>query len=195
MITADQALIEHNKKEIHKAFAMCEVCIICFVFSTTGGRLTNDDIIAFNAVSKAYNFNVDSLVLAVNCLKPTRPSDYDAKMAIEMQKLLTPKVPETQMCFLDEIDITNADARNRIGSQLWETILSRTAQKHEITQEILLTQDILEKEREKTKKAQAEMIAELEQYKSQIEEAKKAIEDLKNRAIQNSKKRKKCEIM
>ncbi|CAF4105185.1 unnamed protein product, partial [Rotaria sp. Silwood1] len=67
LIEYDQEIIERNKMEIQKAFDQCPNSIIASVFGAgVGGRIVDQDIVAFNALKDAYQFQPDSLIFIIN---------------------------------------------------------------------------------------------------------------------------------
>src|SRR5689334_8190203 len=54
LIENKQEAIERNKVEIDKAFVARPVSIILYVFGNSGGRIRDEDVIAFQALDSAY---------------------------------------------------------------------------------------------------------------------------------------------
>ncbi|CAF1525792.1 unnamed protein product, partial [Didymodactylos carnosus] len=89
LIEADQQRIDLNKCEIHKAFQLRPNSIIIFVFGGgSGGRINDEDVIAFRSINKAYDFTRKSLLLFVNDLPNGRKSEYDGETKIRLETLL-----------------------------------------------------------------------------------------------------------
>ena len=66
LIEADQAAIDRNKNEIYKAFQQRPNSVVAFVFTGgSGGRILDEDVIAFKAINDAYHFDSDSLLLII----------------------------------------------------------------------------------------------------------------------------------
>jgi hypothetical protein len=115
LIEADQAAVDRNKAEIYKAFQQRPDSVVAFVFTGgSGGRIRDEDVIAFKAINAAYNFHAESLLLIVNDLPLNRSPTYEGKTAIKLKDLVN--FPNVQICFLDRI--TNTQLRNSepIGS-------------------------------------------------------------------------------
>ena len=67
LIEGQQSLIDRNKREIDRAFKQHPVAVVLFVFSAaSSGRLLDQDVIAWNALHKAYRFDPESVLFIVN---------------------------------------------------------------------------------------------------------------------------------
>jgi GTPase SAR1 family protein len=119
LIEAEQERINLNKIEIDKAFAQRPNSIVIFVFGQMGGRMRDEDIVAFNAINAAYPFKPESLLLVVNGLRKGRPIKYDARTLVLLQQLLKDvPVNNRNLCFLDLIDETDLKEKQRLKEQL-----------------------------------------------------------------------------
>jgi predicted GTPase len=119
LIEADQERINLNKKEIDKAFALRPISIVMFVFGQQGGRICDEDIVAFNAINAAYPFHPESLMLVVNGLPKNRPSNYEGLALVLLQNLLKGiNVTNNKLCFLDHIDGDNPKERQYLKEKL-----------------------------------------------------------------------------
>lgn len=90
LIEADQERIDRNKREIEKAFKECPNSIVLFVWTHKGGRVVHEDIIAFQALNKAYQFSSESLAFVLNSLPPKRSPQYDEKFTVTLANHLKP---------------------------------------------------------------------------------------------------------
>ncbi|CAF5115540.1 unnamed protein product, partial [Rotaria magnacalcarata] len=69
LIEADQDRINLNIREIDAAFIGHPTAVIVFVLGVgNGGRIGNEDIVAFNAINKAYRFDEKSIIFVINQL-------------------------------------------------------------------------------------------------------------------------------
>ncbi|CAF4014283.1 unnamed protein product, partial [Rotaria sp. Silwood1] len=76
-IEADQERIDHNIREIDAAFIGHPTAVIVFVLGVgNGGRIINEDIVAFNAINKAYRFGEKSIIFVLNQLDKNKVNDY-----------------------------------------------------------------------------------------------------------------------
>lgn len=124
LIEAEQERIDLNKKEIDKAFVQRPNSIILFVFGQTGGRIKEEDIVAFNAINAAYPFKDGSLVLAVNGLPKKRSNDYEGTTTVLLQKLLNGfNANGRNLCFLDWVDDNDANGKQRLKENLLKVSL------------------------------------------------------------------------
>jgi hypothetical protein len=115
LIEADQEAVDRNKAEIYKAFQQRPSSVVAFVFTGgSGGRIRDEDVIAFEAINAAYNFHAESLLLIVNDLPLNRSPTYEGKTAMKLEGLLN--IPNVRICFLDRIANTQLRNSERIGS-------------------------------------------------------------------------------
>ncbi|CAF1210886.1 unnamed protein product [Adineta ricciae] len=116
LIEADQEAVDRNKAEIYKAFQQRPNSVIAFVFTGgSGGRIRDEDVIAFKAIHAAYNFQSDSLLLIVNDLPLNRSPKYEGATAIKLQGLVN--IPNVRICFLDRISQTELRSNETKGEK------------------------------------------------------------------------------
>ncbi|CAF1210976.1 unnamed protein product [Adineta ricciae] len=102
LIEAEQAAVDRNKIEIYKAFQQRPNSVVAFVFSGgSGGRIRDEDIVAFKAINDVYHFDSESLLFIINDLPNDRSSKYEGETAIKLERLT--EMPNVRMCFLDRI--------------------------------------------------------------------------------------------
>lgn len=119
LIEADQQRIELNKKEIQKAFTQEKQSIIIYVFGNQNGRIRDEDVLAFNAINAAYDFNAESLLIIMNGLSKQRPDNYESMVIFQLKRVLGIGISHDNICFLEQIDQGNTSERK----QLKETLL------------------------------------------------------------------------
>jgi predicted GTPase len=104
LIEADEERIQLNKEQIEKAFLLRPKSVILFVFGQSGGRIRDEDVVAFKALDSAYNFRQESLVLVVKTSPKEQMDDYECSVIVLFQQLLKGvEVKVDNVCFLDEI--------------------------------------------------------------------------------------------
>jgi GTPase SAR1 family protein len=119
LIEAEQERIDLNKKEIDKAFSQRPNSIIMFVFGQRNGRIREQDIVAFHAINAAYPFRPESLVLVINGVSKSRPSDYEETTLVLLQKLLKGvNVNNNNLCFTDLINVNDSHAKQALKNRL-----------------------------------------------------------------------------
>jgi GTPase SAR1 family protein len=185
LIEANQAAIDRNKSEIYKAFEMEPNCVIGFVFNTFGGgRLRNEDVVAFNALRDAYEFQGESLVVILNGVPADCEPDYNGEMICMMQELV--KVPEgTQYCFLPQINKTDPGERSTLQTEILRVLFSRAANVHVKQHEIKLEAEEIEELKEKIKQKTEEFEKKLDNLSGDIEKRQKEFDEYK---IESEKK-------
>ncbi|CAF3872328.1 unnamed protein product [Rotaria sp. Silwood1] len=115
LIEADQEAVDRNKTEIYKAFQQRPNSIVAFVFTGgSGGRIRDEDVVAFKAIHAAYNFQPESLLLIVNDLPLNRSPKYEGETTIRLEGLVN--IPNVRICFLDRITKTELRSSERVGS-------------------------------------------------------------------------------
>ncbi|CAF0769544.1 unnamed protein product [Didymodactylos carnosus] len=174
LIEAEQERIDLNKKEIDKAFAQRPNSIVMFVFGQQGGRICEEDVVAFNAINAAYPFQPESLMLVVNGLSKKRPNNYEGATLILLQKLLKDvDVNSRSLCFLNLIDGNDPDDRQHLKERLLQVVVECVPSKHEKKQEIETLLDQLKMGTQQIQELQAQIETEKEKYKKEIEESQR----------------------
>ena len=113
LIEDNKAVIDRNKQEIENAFKERQKSIIVFVFiGGASGRLKNEDVVAFNAINKAYNFQNESLLFFVNDLPLSRPKDFEGEFITRIEQFLNIQNPS--VCFLTRINKDDPKERDKI---------------------------------------------------------------------------------
>jgi hypothetical protein len=151
LIEADQKRIEMNKIEIDKAFRERPTSLILYVFGAQGGRIRDEDVVAFNALNKAYPFKLESLMIVVNGVPKDRPKNYEGEVTVLLEKLI--KVPCKTLCVLDTINKSNPDERQKLKNKLLQVIVERRPQFHKKEQEIELQCEEVRKAKDQSKRS------------------------------------------
>ncbi len=176
LIEADQKHIEMNKVEIDKAFRERPTSLILYVFGSQGGRIRDEDVVAFNALNKAYPFDLKSLVLIVNGLPKDRPKNYEGEVIVLLEELI--KVPCRTLCVLDTINKNNQDEKQKLKNKLLQVIVERTPHIHEKKQEIELQSKDVRKAKEQIKALQAAFQENKQMYEEKIKEQQTAYDKM-----------------
>jgi hypothetical protein len=171
LIEADQKRMDMNKIEIDKAFRERPTSLIVYVFGAQGGRIRDEDVVAFNALNKAYPFKLESLVIVVNGVPKDRPKNYEGEVTVLLEKLI--KVSCKTLCVLGTINKSNPDQRQELKNKLLQVIVERTPQFHKKEQEIELQRDEVRKAKEQIKALQADFQQNKEMYDEKIKEQQK----------------------
>jgi len=183
LIESDRSKIQRNKTEIQKAFRLCPVSIVCFVFGQTGGRIRDEDIVAFQALDEAYHIHRDSLCFVVNNLPAEEDrKGYEGTAALVIAKLL--EIPNPRVCFCSHLQKGDEEGRLRAQSMLYETFLSCVPKKNVEHGEIKLVADEIAKLRTQAEQQQDRLIRELDKHKKELAALQKAHDELKNRPPQ-----------
>ena len=176
LIEADQNRIEKNKIEIHKAFHQRPTSIILYVFGSQGGRIRDEDVVALNALHKAYPLKSESLVIVVNEVPKVRPKNYAGEVTVLLEELI--QTPFKTLCILDMIDKDNPDERQILKNKLLQVIVDRTAQFHEKKQEIELQREEVRRAKEQIKALQADFQHNKQMYEEKIKEQQKIYDNM-----------------
>ena len=182
LIEADQKRIDMNKREIHKAFAQRKMSLILYIFGSQGGRIRDEDVVAFNAIDKAYPFKPESLVLIVNGLLKDRPRTYEGEVIVLLEELI--KRSCANLCVLDAINKNNLYERQQLKEKLLQVIVERKVHLHEKKQEIELQSEEVRKAKAQVRELQEDFQRNKQMYKEEIEKQQKLHHDMFN-AIRN----------
>lgn len=145
LIEAEQQLINKNKIEIEKAFEIEPNSVIIYVFGNQGGRIRNEDVIAFNALNKAYSFQPKSLILVINNLPKDREKDYEGETIMRLRQWVHLDTSFQNFCFLDGINKSNAVERIRLRDQLLQAAMYAYPNIHTKQHDIQLDVDQIKK--------------------------------------------------
>ncbi|UJR17987.1 hypothetical protein I4U23_004888 [Adineta vaga] len=177
LIEDNQAAVDQNKVEIHKAFEMRPISIVAFVFNGgAGGRIKEEDIVAFEAINKAYSFESKSLLLIVNDLPSNRPPQYEGETTVKLQNLLN--LPDVKVCFLDRIDTNNQQNRQVLRRKLLKAVLDRISKVHRKQREIQLRLDQLKEMKAEWKRKQSQLESSITNLQDQVSRAQNRYDDL-----------------
>jgi hypothetical protein len=169
-----QTRVDINKREIDHAFTQRPNSIIIYVFGQQNGRIRDEDVVAFNAINKAYPLQIESLLLVVNGLPAGRPKNYEGEVMLMLQDIIQVPVAAERVCFLNHIKRENSEERQALRKQLLNAIVELSPTEHVKAQDIHLKVD------------------EVTMLKKQIEEMTKAFENNKihfENAIRDHQKR------
>lgn len=123
LIEDNEDAINRNKQEIDNAFEERQKSIIVFVFQGgAGGRLKNEDVVAFKAMDKSYKFKNGSILFIVNDLPTSRPRDFEGQFITRIENIL--EFPNPSVCFLNRINKENHEERDQIRAQLFAAFQS-----------------------------------------------------------------------
>lgn len=183
LIEDDQAAVDRNKTEIYKAFQQRPNSVVGFVFTGgAGGRIRDEDIVAFKAINAVYEFQPESLLLIVNDLPPRRPPKYEGETSIKLERLL--HIPHVQVCFLDRINNRDSKEREQLRIKLMDAIIQFTPHVHEKHGDIQLTVDIVKTLTDESKRQQKDFEEKLAKLQTDIEQRQREIDDYKRQQLQ-----------
>jgi hypothetical protein len=168
LIEADKQRIEMNKHEIDKAFVERPTSLILYVFGEQGGRIRDEDVVAFNALNKAYLLKPESLVLIVNGVAKDRDKDYEGQVIVLLEELI--KVRFQSLCVLDKIEKNNEGEKENLKNKLLQVIVERTPRDHFKKQDIELQREEVRKAKEEIKTLQKKFQENRQTHENQIKE-------------------------
>eukprot|EP01119_Soliformovum_irregulare_P002672 TRINITY_DN12928_c0_g1_i1.p2 TRINITY_DN12928_c0_g1~~TRINITY_DN12928_c0_g1_i1.p2 ORF type:complete len:310 (+),score=83.31 TRINITY_DN12928_c0_g1_i1:843-1772(+) len=181
LIENDQERIEKNKVEIDKAFQQSPTSIVVYVFGNQGGRIRNEDVVAFNALRKAYDIVSKSLCLVVNMVRPGGSATYEAETIHTLQKLLhLPTAPE--IGFIDEV--LPGGSKEQAYMTLQKIIQKCTPSPHKKVEEIDLDSDRIKALVAKVEEEKQALQKELEGMQSRLVELQNLVEQERNKPPQ-----------
>mmetsp|Transcript_14986 Transcript_14986/g.20961 ORF Transcript_14986/g.20961 Transcript_14986/m.20961 type:complete len:197 (+) Transcript_14986:227-817(+) len=170
--------IERNKREIQKAFEICPVSVIVFVFGNNGGRIRSEDCVAFEALAKAYELKHKSLCFVVNDLPDNVPENYEAKTILSLKKLF--KMEENpRVCFIKRLHSKNMEATAPVREQLMSVVVQCEALFHKKHCEIELQAEQIAKYKEEVQKRQEEITKLQETMQKEISQLQRQLDEEK----------------
>lgn len=186
LIEDDQQAIDTNKTEIHSAFKQQPNSIIIFIFTGgAGGRLRQEDIVAFNAIHKAYGFESKSLLMVINDLPLERPPDYEGSAILRIANILG--IPDPHVLFLPRIDKENPSEKETLQRKLFEAFrgMRLTPKVHTKKGEIQVNTDTLQEELNRAKKQQEEFEKVIALLREDIARSQKDFENFRRESEKN----------
>jgi predicted GTPase len=165
LVEAKQERIDMNKREIDRAFVGHPYSVVVYVFSVTGGRIRDEDVVAFNAINKAYPLANKSLVIVVNNIpnmSADERSDYESEATPFLKTLL--EIGFEHICYIYQLDPNSTDEKKAVRKELLKKIEVALPKIHKKEKEISL------------------QVAELSNLKKQIADLQKQIEEDRKKA-------------
>jgi len=200
LIEAKQSAIESNKKEIDRAFNTRPNSIVAFIFGAAqGGRVRDEDVVAFHAINKAYPLQSKSLLIIVNGVKQKRSSNYDPSVLISLRDYLSIDVNIKNLCFLEDINSDDEEEKDVLRERLLQFLSERVPKLHSKQQNIRLNADVIAQQKVEVRRLQAQFQAEqhkwhaeMAQYKAEMEKVHRD-HDQQMRSLQLTMQRKEKE--
>ena len=198
LVETNQEHIDRNKQEIQKAFNSCPNAIVIFVWTHVGGRVQNDDVLAFEALNNAYAFPREALMFVVNNVPTTRSDKYEGLFITTLVNALNAKwIREIDTIFIDCLDMTNRQQTIAARTKLMKQIVIHPAFVQQQKNPIRLQLDELNDMRSQLKQQQKAAENDRVRFQQQIEdmtkrfnrkqaEANERYEDMKKQ-MENSK--------
>jgi hypothetical protein len=198
LIEADQDLVEVNKMEIETAFDLRPNSIVLFVFNGgSGGRIRDEDMIAFKAINDAYKFKKESLILILNDLPSSRPSRYEGETTFRLAQLtglndvdllaITYRdytfygpARSVNTCFLNRIQHSDSQQREQLRSQLLDVIIKCKPHIYTKQKEIQLHIDEINQLKQLFIQQQNEFDSKVSELRHQIAERQSEFDQLRN---------------
>ena len=202
LIEADQQLIERNKREIERAFQQCPNSRILFVCAGgVGGRLQDQDVVAYKALAQAYKFNPRSVVFIMNRLtkKSSKSAEFRTKAIDLLRKMLElpHSVTDKQFVFVaniaeDEVNNFESEDHQTIYASIAVAIEATEPAVHVKTQEVRLLSDEITRLKDVAAQQQNQFIQWQKENKAEMERMTQRYENQMaelNRALEQAKKR------
>ena len=139
LIEANQQLVDRNRHEIMNALAKYPLSIVIFVFGHRNGRIADEDLVAFNAITNAYQFHPDSLLIFINGIPKNHPIDYFEKTSDLIQQLTY--VKHDQICLIQTT--SSKESREELHQTLHEILSETRPNPHQKKGDIVLITDEL----------------------------------------------------
>lgn len=155
LIEANQQLVDRNRHEIMNALAKYHLSIVIFVFGHRNGRIADEDLVAFNAITDAYQFHPDSLLIFINGIPNDHPIDYFEKTGNLIQQLTN--VKHDQICFIETT--TSKAGKEELHQTLHEILSDTPPNPHQKKGNIILITDELSQLKAVSKQKQDQLSA------------------------------------
>ncbi|CAF3445331.1 unnamed protein product [Rotaria sp. Silwood2] len=159
-VEANQKLIDENRHEIMKAFEQYPFSIVIFVFGNKGGRIPDEDLVAFMKINDAYQFPPESLLLIVNGILSNAPDDYEEKTAQMLEDFT--HIDKSHICFIEKT--TSEEDKHIIRHCLHEIIAKCEPTYHTKKHDIELIADEISRLKMEYRQRQDQLLAQEYEY-------------------------------
>eukprot|EP01113_Clastostelium_recurvatum_P025010 TRINITY_DN299_c0_g1_i2.p1 TRINITY_DN299_c0_g1~~TRINITY_DN299_c0_g1_i2.p1 ORF type:complete len:292 (+),score=70.87 TRINITY_DN299_c0_g1_i2:57-932(+) len=181
LIENDPKAVERNKREIERAFTECPTSVPLYVFDcSTGGRIRDEDVVAFQALDEAFHFDRCALGFVCNQVPTGRPRDYEGQTTLCLQRLLgfSPRVT-----FVSKFEPSNKAARHQVFIQLKTLVNQCMPCDHRLQTPIELRTDKIEAMKKQVKAMQDSFNREKADLTDQINDLQHKYEELQNSPV------------
>ena len=185
LIEAEQERIDLNKREIDISFRQHPNAVVLYVFGTTNGRIRSEDVVAFNALNKAYPFSEKSLVVIINGVNPNRPNEYESRTTTALSSLLKMHFPH--ICFVNHIN--QPSEKKQLRQELVEIVTDARPKIHKKVQEINLQAAEMSKLTKQIAEFQKQIEQDREKHRLEVENLKKEFDERERRQKAEQKAR------
>ncbi|CAF3854156.1 unnamed protein product [Rotaria sp. Silwood1] len=185
LIEADQERIDLNKREIARAFQQHPYSVVMFVFGHSGGRPKHEDIVAFNAINKAYPFSQKSLLVVVNNLPLTRRTGYDNNMKEQLIDHLKMHLPHFECVSETE----TAEKIQVVRKQLIQSITGALPKIHEKKHDIDLQADQISALMKQVSEFQKQIEQNRAAHEAQVKQLQREFEEKEKQRLAEQKQK------
>jgi tRNA U34 5-carboxymethylaminomethyl modifying GTPase MnmE/TrmE len=154
LIEADQMLINQNIQEIKKAFEMSSNSIVIFIFGQLAGRIQDEQVVAFNLLNAACNFQPESLLIFLNNINDEMSKGYEDNVRYLLTNLTG--TAKDHIYFLNQVQ--TFDDRRHLHQVLWKAVTTCVPTDYKMRNITLAVKEIPQLTKE-SKKQQEELLA------------------------------------
>ena len=147
--------------------------------------MRQEDIVAFNAINKAYGFESKSLLMVINDLPQDRPRDYEGNAIMRIANILG--IADPHVLFLQRINKENSKEREGLQRQLFEAFkgMRLTPKVHTKMCDIAMNTNTLQEELTLAKKQQEEFEKMISLLREDIARGQKDFDNYRKEAEKN----------
>ena len=147
--------------------------------------MRQEDIVAFNAINKAYGFESRSLLMVINDLPQDRPRDYEGNAIMRLANILG--IADPHVLFLERINKDNSKERECLQRKLFEAFkgMKLTAKVHTKICDITMNTDTLHEQLNLAKKQQEEFEKVISLLREDIARSQRDFENYRKEAEKN----------
>lgn len=174
LVENKQERIDLNKREIDRAFIGHSYGVVLFVFGCgNGGRIRDEDVVAFDAINNAYPLSDKSSIIVLNNIpndmSEDEKSEYESETTSELKGLLKTGFEHT--CFVYQINKSSTNEKQTVQTKLLDKIKIALPKIHKKEKEISLQAGELSQ----LKKDMADLRKQLEEERKRSREWEQAV--------------------
>lgn len=120
-----QTVLDRNIREIDQIISTNTESLLIYMFWLKAGCLRVDDLIGFNTIRQAYQYNARSLVTVFNGCEANRDEKFERNLLNTFNEITKSDMRQDDVFFLNKISSHRKSQIDSIKQNLWKVIRGR----------------------------------------------------------------------